>query len=203
MGIDLTVRDQVSLFALMVVGRPVTNRELKELAGLGITAEVRRRVNETGTRIATTKRGTVHTHQLTSEGRRWCEAALTVGRPDGSKFPAGAMYALLDGVGQYLARSGTSFDDVFRPDVESWIRAIYAELTVRKGPGTAVLLSRVRPWLEGLSRETVDAVLDEMIEDPDVRLEAELPQRLLTDEDRDAAVDIAGERRHLLRIGEA
>jgi hypothetical protein len=57
--------------------------------------------------------------------------------------------------------------------------------------------------LEGLSRETVDAVLDEMIEDPDVRLEAELPQRLLTDEDRDAAVDIAGERRHLLRIGEA
>lgn len=37
-----TARWQASMFALMVVARPVTNRELRELAGLEITADVRR-----------------------------------------------------------------------------------------------------------------------------------------------------------------
>jgi hypothetical protein len=107
-GTELTVRDQASLFALMVVARPVTNRELRDLAGLQISAEVRRRAfHDDRELIATKKRGAVNTHKLTAAGVSWCESALAAGRPDGTKFPAGVLYAVLDSVGQYLARSGT------------------------------------------------------------------------------------------------
>jgi hypothetical protein len=56
--------------------------------------------------------------------------------------------------------------------------------------------------LEDVPRDTLDAELDRMIEQPDVQLMAELNQRSLTTADRQAAVDIGGEPRHLLRIGE-
>lgn len=204
MGTELAVRDQASLFALMVVARPVTNRELRDLAGLEIDAAVRRRAID-GERplIATTKRGAVNTHKLTPAGKSWCESALSAGRPDGAKFPAGVLYAVLDGVGQYLGRSGMKLGEFFRPDIESWIRSVYTELTVRRGLGSWVKLSALRPWLEGTPRDIVDAELDRMVEQNDVYLMAELNQRSLTDADRKAAVDIGGEPRHLLRIGAA
>ncbi|MFG1648088.1 hypothetical protein ACGFMK_48025 [Amycolatopsis sp. NPDC049252] len=200
---ELTVRDQVSLFALMVVARPVTNRELRELAGLEITAEVRTRSNLDVELIASKRRGAVNTHRLTPEGRSWCESALIAGRPDGAKFPAGALYAVLDNVGQYLERSETKFDEFFRPDLESWIRAVYVELTVRRAPGSWVKLSALRPWLEDLPRNVVDAELDRLIDLPDVQLISELNRKTLSDEDREAAVEISGEERHLLKIGAA
>jgi hypothetical protein len=202
-GIELTVRDQASLFALMVVARPVTNRELRDLAGLEINAEVRRRANQDVELIATKKRGAVNTHKLTAAGKSWCESALAAGRPDGAKFPAGVLYALLDNVGQYLARSGTKFGEFFKPDIENWIRSAYTEITVRREPGSWIKLSALRPWLEDVPRDAVDAELDRMIEQPDVQLMAELNQRSLTDEDHKAAVDIGGESRHLLKIGVA
>jgi hypothetical protein len=202
-GTELTVRDQASLFALMVVARPVTNRELRDLAGLEINAEVRRRTNREVEMMAAKKRGAVNTHRLTPAGRNWCESALVAGRPDGAKFPAGVLYAVLDSVGQHLARSGTKFGEFFRPDLESWIRAVYVELTVRREPGSWIKLSALRPWLDEVPRDVVDAELDRLIEQPDVHLMAELNQRALTDGDRDAAVEIGGEHRHLLKIGVA
>ena len=200
---ELTVRDQASLFALMVVARPVTNRELRDLAGLEITAEVRRRANQGVERIATKKPAAVNTHQLTPAGKSWCESALIAGRPDGAKFPAGVLYTVLDSIGQYLARSGTKFGEFFKPDVESWIRAVYTELTIRRKPGSWVKLSALRLWLEDVPRDVVDTELDRMIEQSDVHLQAELNQIALTDQDREAAVNIGGEPRHLLRIGTA
>lgn len=201
MATELSVRVQASLFALMAVGRPVTNRELRDLAGLEISADVRRKANRDVDLMAIRKQGTVNTHGLTSAGRAWCESALVAGRPDGSRFPAGVLYAVLDSAGQYLARSGTKFGEFFQPDIETWIRAVYTELTVRRPPGSWVKLSALRPWLEEIQRDRVDAELDRMIEQPDVQLMAEFNQKSLTDEDRRAAVEIGGKQRHLLKIG--
>ena len=203
MPTGLTVRDEASLFALMVVARPVTNRELRDLAALEITAQVRRRVNGDGELIATTKRGAVNTFKLTPAGRNWCESALVAGRPDGAKFPAGVLYATLDAVGQYLARSGTKFGEFFTPDVENWIRSAYTELTVRRPAGSWVKLSALRPWLDDVPRSVVDEELDRMIQHPDVHLMAELNQGALSDQDHEAAVEIGGENRHLLQIATA
>jgi hypothetical protein len=191
------------LFALMMVARPVTNRELRERSGLEITAKVLRLTNKPVQLIVTNKLGAVNRHELTPAGRSWCEANLTAGRPDGARFPAGALYGLLDSVGQYLARSGVKSSEFFRPDIEGWIRAAYAELTVRRGPRSWVKLSALRPWLGDTPRAAVDAALDRMIEQPDVHLMAELNRRILTDDARSAAVEIGGEPRHLLMIGPA
>jgi hypothetical protein len=186
----------------MVVARPVTNRELRELTGLEISLQVRNQVNRGEKLLTTVRRGTTNTHRLTPAGWNWCELALVAGRPDRSKFPAGVLYAVLDSVGQYLARSGIKFGDFFQPDLENWIRAVYSELTVRR-PGSWVRLSALRPWLEDVPSDVVDAELDRMIEEPDVHLEAALDQRSLTADDRKAAVDIGGEPRHQLKIGAA
>jgi hypothetical protein len=200
----LTMRDQASMFALLVLARPVTNRDLREFAGMEMTAETLRNANpKNGERIAVKKRGAVNTFKLTPTGESWCESALAAGRPDGAKFPAGVLFAVLESIGLYLARSDVKIEEFFKPDVEDWIRSAYRELTVRRGPDSWVRLADVRPWLEGESRDGVDKALDRMIEQPDVQLMAQLNQRLLTDQDRDAAVIIGGEPRHLLRIGAA
>lgn len=203
MATGLTLKDQAALFALMVVARPVTNRELKDVAGVVVDAAVRRTVNADVERVRSTKRGAVSTHTLTSAGQFWCETALSAGRPDGARFPAGVLYTVLGGLGRHLERSGTKIDQVFQPDLDEWVRAIYAELTIRRKPGSWVKLSAVRPWLEDTARDEIDAALDLMVEQPDVHLMAELNQPSLTDNDRQAAVEIGGEPRHLLRIGPA
>lgn len=202
MTAELTVRAQASLFALMVVARPVTNRELRDIAGVEIDAETRREVNADTELIATKKRS-VNTFSLTAAGRNWCEMALLAGRPDGAKFPAGVLYAVLETIGHHITRSGMKLEEFFQPDVEGWIRAVYAELVVRRKPGSWIKLSALRPWLEDVADELVNGELDRMIEQPDIHLKAELNQKSLTAQDRKAAVRIGGELRHLLMIGNA
>ncbi|WP_285628071.1 hypothetical protein [Kineosporia sp. NBRC 101677] len=169
--------------------------------GLEVTAEVRRRVNVGDPLIESKKRGSIHRHRLTPTGQRWCAANLTAGRPDGAKFPAGVLFAVLESIAQDLDHGARSFDDFFKPDIELWIRSAYAELTIRRPAGSWVKLSDLRSWLDGVKAETLDFELDQMIEQPDVELIAEPGQSVLTEEDRAAAVTIGGEARNLLRIG--
>jgi hypothetical protein len=107
--------------------------------------------------------------------------------------------AVLESVGQYLARSGTKFEEFFQPDIEAWIRAAYTDLTSRR-PGSWVKLSALRPRLSNVPRDVVDAELDRMIEFPEVELKNEFNQSSLDAADREAAVRIGGEARHLLKI---
>lgn len=200
-------RWQASMFALMVVARPVTNRELRELAGLEITADVRREAAGHVSRahgrkeeaIIKDSAGNIHTYRLSDVGRNWCDSALLAGRPDDAKFPAGVLYSVLESVGQHLARSGTKFEEFFQPDIEAWIRAAYTDLTTRR-PGSWVMLSALRPRLRDVPRDVVDAALDRLIESPDVDIEQEATRAALTDADRDAAVRIGALDRHRLKI---
>jgi hypothetical protein len=191
---ELTNRDQMTLFALLAVARPATNRELRNIAGVEIDAGNKRRLKGY---LQSTKRGTTTVHAVTKAGRDWCLTAMSAGRPTGTKFPAGPLYAVLDGLGTYLARTEQELEDLFQPDAESWIRSVYDELTVRR-KGQYVRLVDVRKWLD----DNVDlaAELDRMVEQPDVHLKAELDQRKLTTEDERAAVLIGNEPRHLLKI---
>ena len=191
-------RDQMTMFALLAVARPATNRELREIAGLEVEPPTRRRLAELGY-LTSVKRGTTNVHSITKAGRDWCLTAVPAGRPPQAKFPSGVVYAILGSLGAYLARDDRELEEIFQPDVEEWIRAVYAELTVRR-PGQYVRLTKVREWIDGV---IIDDELDRMIDLPDVHLKAELDQRKLTDDDRRAAVEIGGEPRHLLRIGPA
>ncbi|MDQ7903520.1 hypothetical protein RB614_03205 [Phytohabitans sp. ZYX-F-186] len=198
MAEELDNRDQMTMFALLALGRPATNRELRGFAGLEVEAPTHRRLKRKGYMISV-KRGGTNVHSITKAGRDWCLGALPAGRLPEAKFPSGVVYAVLAGLGSYLARDGRELEDVFQPDIEKWIRAVYTELTVRR-PGQYVRLAKLREWFDGV---VIDDELDRMIELPDVHLKAELDQRKLTDDDRRAAVEIGGELRHLLRIGPA
>ncbi|MEU4220881.1 hypothetical protein [Actinoplanes sp. NPDC026623] len=202
-----TTRWQASMFALMVVARPVTNRELREAAGLEITADVRRRADAEISRLSGQKDepilmnrdGGIYTYSLSGRGLAWCESALLAGRPDDAKFPSGVLYAVLESVGQQLVRSGTKFEKFFQPDIEAWIRAAYTDLSSRR-PGSWVKLSALRQRLKNVPRDVVDAELDRMVDLPEVDLKEEFLQSSLGDADREAAVKIGGESRHLLKI---
>ena len=135
MPTGLNVRDQASMFARLVLARPVTNRDLREYAGMEMTAQTLRNANlNNGLRISVKKRGSVNTFKLTPTGKSWCESALAAGRPDGAQIPAGVLFAVLESIGHYLARSGVKLDEFLKPDVENWIRSAYRELSVRRGP---------------------------------------------------------------------
>ncbi|WP_063842731.1 hypothetical protein [Sphaerimonospora mesophila] len=84
-------------------------------------------------------------------------------------------------------------------DIETRIRKAYAQLAER--PNSWVSLTLLRPLLGHVPRHEVDATLRRMIGMPDVRIVPESNQKTLTDEDRQAAVTIGDQAKHLILIG--
>ncbi|XVQ84118.1 hypothetical protein ACQP2K_35670 [Microbispora siamensis] len=84
-------------------------------------------------------------------------------------------------------------------DIETVIRKAYAQLADK--PNAWVSLTLLRPLLGDAPRAEVDATLRLMIGLPDVRLVPESNQKMLTDEDRNAAVVIGDQAKHLILIG--
>ncbi|MEV4526463.1 hypothetical protein [Streptosporangium sp. NPDC049304] len=84
------------------------------------------------------------------------------------------------------------------PDVEQRIRAAYRELATR--PDAWVSLTKLRPLLGEVPRVTVDETLIRMNRMPDVNIVPEANQKALSKEDRDAAVTIGEQEKHLLWI---
>jgi hypothetical protein len=196
----LDARQQMILFALAVVARPATNSELWELAGVRLESKDLKVLRKTAY-LDIVKRGAVNVYGLTETGLGWCADAMADGRPEGTRFPAGVLYAVLNGLGTFLGRTETALEDVFTADLESWIRSVHHELVKNRRSGNRdVLLSKIRPWLVNVPQGAVDAELDRMITRSDVFLEAALKPSTLKEEDHKAAVTIGGEPRHLLRI---
>ncbi|NUT90877.1 MAG: hypothetical protein HOY78_02490 [Saccharothrix sp.] len=83
-------------------------------------------------------------------------------------------------------------------DLESTIRQAYADLSVK--PQDWVRLAKLREKLGGASKDEVDEVLMAMVRTGTVHLAPDSNTKVLTDEDRAAAVRIAGEDNHLLAI---
>ncbi|GGL07048.1 hypothetical protein Sme01_12130 [Sphaerisporangium melleum] len=82
---------------------------------------------------------------------------------------------------------------------EARVRAAYAALADK--PGTWVGLAKVRTLLADLPRAEVDETLRRMNDLPDVTLVPEANQKTLSEQDREAAVTIGGQNKHLLWIG--
>ncbi|WP_405147438.1 hypothetical protein OG589_07710 [Sphaerisporangium sp. NBC_01403] len=85
------------------------------------------------------------------------------------------------------------------PDLEKRIRAIYAELAGE--PGKYVGLAELRALLPDVSRRAVDNALRSMNRLPDVNIVPESNQKKLSMEDREAAVTLGDQEKHLLWIG--
>lgn len=200
---ELGIKQRAALITLMAEAREVSNNELEDLAGFRLDGEERRVLNDLGLVASVRERNNrPYRHELTDAGWAWCTTELTSATPPRAQSAGGALYALLGGLARFLERSGLRLSEVFEAGelaIDRRVRAVYAKLAPE--PRAWVGLSALRDALNGESRGEVDQALRRLNRAADVNIIPESNQKVLTQDDRDAAVRIGGEDRHLIAIG--
>lgn len=205
---DLSVKERAVLFALLGEAREITNTQLAERAGFRLDGKERRKLNDLKL-VESRKTGRAYAHELTDAGWHWCAAELSAGLKGKATSMEGALYAVLGGLGRHLDDTGQSLADIFRwrpadeaapprqgADVEKLVMEAYHDLAA--GPGEFVRLRELRGRLSATARPDLDAALEEMYRAQRVNLVPQSNQRALTDADRQSALRVGGEFKHLL-----
>jgi hypothetical protein len=199
---DLTGTERSVLLVLMAEARPVPNPDLVAL-GPKLDKAGRDKLNQEGL-IESNRSGGRFVHELTDRGWRLCHDILAAGPPPRSTGPAKTLYTVLGAIDRYLRRADLSLADMFGSDgqapttAEDRIRHAYANLAPR--PGGWVSLTRLRTELADTPRADIDAALHTLFRAPGVSLIPEENQKVLTTADRNAAVSIGDENKHLIAI---
>jgi hypothetical protein len=149
------------------------------------------------------------TLDLTQKGQDVAEHEFTAEPPARSGSAGVALYAALDFLRRLTEHTGAEPRDLFRlrfevrspvsSDLESRIRKAYDQLAPQAGD--YVMLDELRGELNGVPKTEVDAALIRLNRQSDVHLVPESNQKVLTDEQRSAAVSIGNQHKHLLAIG--
>lgn len=195
---DLTGTERAVLLVLMAQSRPVPNPELIEY-GPKLDKPSRDKLNEL--KLIESDRSTGrYVHELTDRGWRLSRDIITAGAPPRSTGPAKTLYTVLAGLERYLGTADLSLADIFgAPPEQSTadrIRAAYTALAPR--PGAWVGLARLRAELPDPT--DIDTTLTELYRSGAVSLIPEENQKVLTDDDRAAALTIGGQAKHLMAI---
>ncbi|GLW09922.1 hypothetical protein Misp01_50510 [Microtetraspora sp. NBRC 13810] len=196
------------LVALLGEVEEISNPDLHERYGVTLVGENRRNLNDLKL-VESRKVGRAYVHMLTDLG--WARVAQevregTVATPNGA---AGALVkGLLVGFRRFMERTDNRLADIYalpvapvvsEVDVESRIRAAYAELAER--PADWVSLTKLRPRLGDVPKAEVDEALLLMNRRADVNIVPESNQKTLTAADREAAVTIGDQEKHFIAIG--
>lgn len=195
---DLTGTERAVLLVLMAQARPVPNPDLAAL-GPVLDKPGRDKLNRLGL-IESDRTGGRYVHELTDRGWRVCRELIDAGPPPRSTGPAKALHTVLSGLGRYLDTAQLSLADVFgvtAASTEDRIREVYGRLTPR--PGAWVSLTRLRAELDD-PRADVDAALVALHRTPGISVIPQDDQKVLTAEDRAAAVVIGDRPKHLIAI---
>jgi hypothetical protein len=204
---DLSVKEQAVLFALMGEAREVSNSELAQSAGFRLDGKERRRLNDRKL-VDSRKVGRTYAHELTDAGWDWCATHLSEGPQGRASSMEGALYTVLGGLARYLEYSEQSLADVFQQrdpeapekpgDIAELIRAAYLRLASE--PGKFVKLRELRAELSEVPRSELDSSLEEMYRAQQVNLVPQSNQQALTQADRESALRIGGEAKHMISI---
>jgi len=203
----LTSQDVSALFTLMAVAREIDNTELEEVTGIRITGKVRERLNNLGLVDSSRTGNKPYVHDLTDKGWVRCRYELQAQRPARPGYYGYAFFAVLNGLDRYLGREKRELADVFQPDVEeaadleTRIRLAYRKIAAK--PGDWVHLAKLRPLLNGASKEDIDGVLKALGRQQVITLAPNPNRKDLTAEDRAAAVRIGGDENHMISIEES
>ena len=197
------------MFALLAEARELSNRDLEERVGFRLDGQERRKLNELKL-VRSKKSGRAYAHELTEAGWRWCNDELSAGPGPGrgSKDIERALYAILAGLGRYLESTGQSLADIFkrshevRPledvDIEARIKDEYRSLASE--PGDFVKMHELRLRLRDVPRPDVDDALGRMYQEQRINLIPQSNQQTLTDADRESALWVGGEYKHLISV---
>jgi hypothetical protein len=203
---DLTVRQRAVLFALLGEARQVANPELEQLIGVRLDGAERRDLNDRRL-VESTRAGRAFTHELSDAGWRWCAQELTAAPTGRGSSLERAHYRVFAVFARYLDAAGLSLADIVRPEAEA--EAAEADLTacieagyrsLAASSGEFVSLRELRLRLPGRPRPDVDAALAALFTTQRINLIPQSNQRALSDADREAALSIGGECKHLISI---
>lgn len=213
---DLTGTEMIVLLVLMAEARGLTNGEIKE-RGPRLEAPSRRKLNGLGLVDSDTSK-VPHRHALSDRGWARCNELLGTKPPTGTTPQGKALFTVLAGLGRHFERSDLRLADVFEPAVassepgsarepvkpvaEAGIaeRVIEAYRALAAKPGAWVSLRRLRPALNDVGREDLDATLRTLYTRPGITLIPEENQKSLTPDDRAAAVSIGNQDKHLIYV---
>ena len=215
MSDELTVRERAALLAFLVhqSAENVTNNELYEAYGLALKAKERERLERFGyvAAVRGPGPGNPFLHELTDAGRVRAEKELgetpEAGRPLNSKVA----YALFNRIHEFLERNYMDAATIFgakrrtahrvdvRPELEEAITAAYEKLA--PDSSSWVSLKHLREVLSEVSRPELDEALTSLYSGRKIRMTTESNRKTLQQPDKDAALTIAGEDKHLISIG--
>jgi hypothetical protein len=209
---ELTGTQQAVLLVLMAECRAVRNPELEAL-GPRLDKESRVQLNSRGL-VESTLVSRTWVHELTDTGWATCRRIIGSDTPPRSSGQGKALYTLLRGLDRYLTGADVPLSEVFAApppaapeaepasspvsDAEQLVREAYARLAQR--PGGWVALVRLRAEIPQLPHVQLDDVLRRMYRIPGVHLIPEENQKVLTGDDRSAAVAIGDQDKHLIAI---
>jgi hypothetical protein len=214
---ELSGVEQAVLLVLMAEGRPVLNPELEKL-GPALKKSYRDRMKDKG--LIDVLPGVPMKLELIDKGYDLCAQLIGTEPPVGVRGQNKALYTLMKALRRYFDREGLELSEVFntsvetkpkdadaaRPvgsslsdgDMQSRVRSAYRKLTDE--PGSLVSLVRLRAELTDVPRRDLDAALIEFDHQRGITLIPQEDQKLLTDEDRAAAVRIGVKDNHLIAI---
>ena len=201
---DLSAKERAVVFTLMAEAREISNPELAQCAGFRLDGKERRKLNDLKF-VDSRKTGRTYTHELTDAGWRWCATQLSAGLPGKASNSEGALYAVLAGLARYLDYTDQSIADLFRQraaskinDIDTLIKSAYHRLATE--PGEFVKLRELRAQLPDIPRAELDSALERMYRTQQVNLVPQSNQQALTKADRDAALRIGGEAKHMISV---
>jgi hypothetical protein len=211
---ELSARDRAVLIALLSQGRKVSNPELKQLIGFSLDGEARRRLNDAKL-VESDKQGRAYVHELSDYGWRWCgEHLASRGHPRETSLERA--HRIFFGVfARYMNAAGLSLANVVtlsqapcpagrherNATMDLPTRVEDACLALAAHRGAFVKLRELRLCFTDVPRADLDAVLTAMYAGQRANLVPQSNQQALTAADREAAVRVGGEYKHLISIG--
>ncbi len=180
-----------------------TTTEFKESFGFDkVEAPARRALTGQGL-LVVDKSVRPYGYELTDAGWLTARKLLAEPAPKGiSSRTARILWAVMGDFSAHMDRTGAELADLYpppaAPDPRDAVRSAYRELV---GEDTDWLpLRRLRAHLDDLDRETLDRALEDLLGSHSIRLIPESNQKTLTEADRDAAIWLGGQYRHLIAI---
>ena len=207
---DLTVRQRAVLFALLGEARQVANPELEQLIGVRLDGADRRQLNARKY-VESTKVGRAYVHELADAGWRWCAQELAASPGDRASSLERAHYKVFGLFARHLDAAGLTLADIAVPtaDAPASTAASAADLTasietgyrsLAASAGEFVSLRELRLRVADRARPDVDAALTTMFTAQRINLIPQSNQQALSDADREAALRVGGEYKHLISI---
>ena len=207
---DLTVRQRAVLFALLGEARQVANPELEQLIGVRLDGADRRLLNARKY-VESAKVGRAYVHELSDAGWRWCAQELGSSPGERASSLERAHYKVFGLFARHLDAAGLTLADIAGPtsgtpagsavnaaDLTAFIETGYRSLAATAGE--FVSLRELRLRLTDRTRPDVDAALTAMFTAQRVNLIPQSNQQALSDADREAALRVGGEYKHLISI---